>query len=152
VLESVASANLIASGCAVSGDCFAGPLVTQAEYDDWVLFGKPDCWCYANQCYGDTDGNKEGGKFTGWWYVGSADITLLSAAWKVKEPPKGPGIATITDGICADFDHQKEGGKFTGWWRVGSGDITIMSTNWKVKEPPKGVGLPADCVTSPVTP
>ena len=153
---SIVSANIIAPGCSPTGlsDCFGaiGAEVTQDEYDAWVAFGKPDCWCYARQCYGDTDGLKAGGAYTGWWYVGAADINLLSAAWKVKEPPKGSGIASIPNGICADFDHSQAGGTYTGWWRVGAGDINIMSTNWKVKEPPKGSGVPADCVANPILP
>jgi hypothetical protein len=36
--------------------CYDG----MADYDQWTLVGKPTCWCYPRQCYGDTDGLPEG--------------------------------------------------------------------------------------------
>ena len=151
---SIVSANIVAPGCSMTGlaDCFGaiGAEVTQAEFDDWDTFGKPDCWCYARQCYGDVNNTAEGTKFGGWFFVGVDDLTLLSSAWQVKEPPKGSGIASIPNGICADFSHSQEGTKFGGWFRVGVDDLTLLSQNWQVKEPPKGSGVPADCVANPI--
>ena len=113
------------------------------DYDDWVTFGKPECWCNPRQCHGDANNRKEYND--GWYYVGDLDLEILQAGWRVKEPPKGSGILSVPNGICADFNHTKEGSKFVGWYRVGVGDLTILSQYWLVKEPPKGSGVPADC-------
>ncbi len=120
-------------------------------YATWVAMGqlgktgRPGCWCFARQCYGDADGDDEGGFITGYWYVGIPDLDIMSGAWLVKEPGKGPGIASVPNGICADFDHDDEGGFITGYWRVGIPDLDIMSGTWLVKEPPKGPGIGSDC-------
>ncbi len=115
------------------------------DYYEWLSVGKPACWCYPRQCHGDADGKAEGGAATGFYYVGNDDMQILVAAWKVKEPPHGPGISTIPNGICADFAHDKEGSAETGFYRVGQSDLNIMIANWMVKEPPAGTGVPADC-------
>ena len=147
---SIVSANIIAPGCPVDFiGCFEGPLVTQDEYDDWDAFGRPNCWCNANQCYGDVNNGKEGGAYLGFYYVGVQDLNLLSATWQVKEHPKGSGILSIPNGICADFNHDKEGGAYLGFYRVGVQDLNILAASWQVKEPPKGSGLDADCVANP---
>jgi hypothetical protein len=120
-------------------ECYAG----QPDYAQWVDASKPECWCYPRQCHGDGDGLKAGGTKTGYYYVDAGDLNLLTGAWKVKNPPKGPGC-TGTMG-CADFDHKKAGGTKTGYYRVDAGDLNILTANWKVKEPPKGPGVPPDC-------
>jgi hypothetical protein len=158
VMEDVKSANIIAPGCTITFavDCFVqsttGPPITAQMFTDWQTFGSPDCWCYARQCYGDVNGTRSGGIALGWWYVGAPDISIMSSAWRVKEPPKGSGILSIPGGICADINHAASGGIALGWWRVGAPDISIMSANWRIKEPPKGSGVPTDCVLNPVAP
>jgi hypothetical protein len=122
----------------------------RADYAQWVDAGKPDCWCYLRQCHGDGDGKKAGGTKTGYYYVDAADLTLLTGAWKVKNPPIGPGC-TGTMG-CADFDHKKAGGTKTGYYRVDAGDLTILTTNWKVKESPIGKGTDPNCLPGNRTP
>ena len=102
VMEDVKKANLISTGCTVTFDCFPqGGVGGIAAYNDWVSFGKPDCWCWTRQCHGDANNGKEGSTATGWFYVGTGDLTILSSGWKVKEPPKGSGILSIPNGICA---------------------------------------------------
>jgi hypothetical protein len=149
-MEDVQHAEIDAPGCTVTfaGPCFAGPKVTAAMFTDWQTFGEPECWCYANQCYGDADGQQE--FESGWFFVGPGDVASLAGAWKVREAPKGPGILSVPGGICADFDHQQE--FESGWFRVGPGDVGILAAYWKVREPPKGPGLLADCVDNPVAP
>jgi hypothetical protein len=63
----------------------------------------------------------------------------------VKEPPHGPGIASVQNGVCADFAHDKAGDEKTGYFRVGVSDLDILVANWLVKRPPQGPGIPADC-------
>jgi hypothetical protein len=77
-------------------------------------------------------------------YVSTTDLNLLVSAWLIKEPPKGSGILSIPNGICADFGHNQEGGR-SGWMRVSTADLNILVGNWLVKEPPKGSGIPGDC-------
>ncbi len=115
-----------------------------ADYAEWVAVGKPVCWTYARQCHGDADGLAVAGS-TGTYYVGTSDLNVLINAWQVKEPPFGPGIASIENGICADFGHDKEGGSESGWYRVGTNDLNILIGSWLVKEAPAGPGVPADC-------
>ncbi len=127
---------VIAAGAAVSSG--------GADYAEWVAVGKPACWMYPRQCHGDADGLAVAGS-TGTYYVGTDDLNILINAWQVKEPPFGPGIASIENGICADFGHDKEGSNETGWYRVGTHDLNILIGSWLVKEPPAGPGVPADC-------
>lgn len=67
----------------------------------------------------------------------------------VKEPPYGPGVASIANGICADFAHDHSGSEKTGIYRVGPSDLNILITNWLIKEPPHGPGVPPDCLDVP---
>jgi hypothetical protein len=127
-------------------DCFPS---SDPAYSDWVSFGKPACWCNLRQCHGDADGLAQGTAKAGFYYVGTNDLAVLLAAWQVLEPPKGPGIATITvngiPGICADFAHDAQGTAKAGIYRVGTNDLSRMLTYWQVLESPKGTGTPADC-------
>ena len=75
-------------------------------------------------------------------------LSILVAAWQVKEPPFGPGIAGVANGICADFAHDQGGSATTGFYRVGSTDLNRLVASWLVKEPPTGPGVPADCAAS----
>jgi hypothetical protein len=60
-------------------------------------------------------------------------------------PPDGPGIASIENGICADFGRDVEGSAKTGFHRVGTSDLNRLVANWMVKEAPDGPGVPGDC-------
>lgn len=117
---------------------------TAPFYADWVAFGKPACWCYARNCKGDANGKAEGSAFSGYSYVFNADLTVLLSAYGVKEPPKGPGIASIQNGICADFARNAEGSAFSGYSRVFNSDLSVFLANYGIKEAPKGPGI-GDC-------
>ena len=117
------------------------------DYAEWVEVGRPDCWCYPRQCHGDADGKKQGSILSGYTYVSTNDLIVLADAWQVKEPPKGPGIASIPNGICADFNHAKQGSVVTGYMRVSTDDLIILVNNWQILEPPKGPGIPPDCLS-----
>lgn len=136
-----------ATSVAVGGGTTTADLLpaSHPDYAEWVAVGKPVCWAYSRQCHGDTDGVKEGSSKTGFYYVGQQDLNVLVAAWEVKEPPFGPGIAAIKNGICADFARDQDGSAKTGFFRVGNTDLNILVANWLVKEAPAGPGVPGDC-------
>jgi hypothetical protein len=71
---------------------------TAPFYADWVLWGKPDCWCYPRQCRGDING-----LLTGPFWVQQLDKDAFRAAYN-----KGDTLLPA-DGICADLDHLKIG-------------------------------------------
>jgi hypothetical protein len=119
------------------------------HYPEWAAVGGPDCWCYPWQCHGDADGELGGSEKTGQYHVGPADLNVLIGSWLVKEPPHGTGIASVPNGICADFAHDQGGSEKTGIYRVGPSDLNILITNWLLKEPPHGTGVPADCLGCP---
>lgn len=127
---------------ASNGDLLAS---SHPDYAEWVAVGKPACWAYPRQCHGDADGVADGDASTGYYYVGPRDLDVLVAAWQVKEPPFGPGIASIENGICADFARDKEGDEATGFYRVGMTDLNRLVANWLVKEAPHGSGVRGDC-------
>ncbi len=135
-----------ATGVSVGGVVVSTDLLlpSHPDYVEWVAVGKPACWAYPRQCHGDADGLKEASK-TGSYYVGLQDLNLLVAAWEIKEPPFGLGIAAIENGICADFAHDQDGSSKTGFFRVGITDLNILVANWLVKEAPDGPGVPGDC-------
>jgi len=116
------------------------------DYAQWVAVGQPECWCLPRQCHGDADGLSAGDDETGYSYVESSDLNILIEAWLVKEPPDGPGIVSVPDGICADFAHNTEGNAKTGFHRVGPSDLNTLVANWLLKEPPHGEGVPPDCL------
>ena len=139
--------DLAISGC---DECFPTDGVGgQAAYDNWVYFGKPDCWCNPFQCDGDIDGALQGNSKAGYYAVGTGDISVLLAAWEVIEPPFGTGLGTTealgTLRACADLDHLLQGNSKAGYYAVGTSDITILLAGWEVIEPPFGTGLPSDC-------
>lgn len=92
-------------GYQVMAGFFAYPHVPEClsmgayEYEDWVAWGRPRCWCYARQCRGDADGKPI---YPGVGiYVSLTDLNILRAAInKMYDQPGWPA-----DGICADFDH-----------------------------------------------
>jgi hypothetical protein len=146
-------------GIVLFDECFPSD---HADYDEWVAVGKPGCWCPDNdpnanprQCHGNADNALGGDPKTGYFYVGAGDLAILLNAWMVLEPataptPSGPGIGSVTNGICADFAHDLGGDPKTGYFRVGASDLTILLNSWMVLEPataptPSGPGIPPDC-------
>lgn len=130
-----ACASIAAPG---PSECFNNNL---GHYAAWVQFGKPDCWCYRYNCRGDANNAQEGNALGGFYWVGQNDLSRVIAAWQIKEPPKGPGIATIPNGICADFARDQEGNALGGFYRVGQNDLNILIASWQIKEAPKGPGI-----------
>ena len=126
----------------IQGGCYAG----MPDYDEWISVGAPDCWCYRRNCNGDTDGLSEGNAIVGYKYLFNLDLCNFLDSYGVKEPPKGPGVASrqgcTANGICADFDRQLEGNGITGFKRVFNNDLAILLAHYGVKEPPKGPGVP----------
>jgi len=132
---------------AIGGECFPA---SDAAYNDWVSFGKPECWCLKTQCYGDTDGVIEGTPKSGLYRVHYEDLNVLLAAWNVKEVASG-GIGIVNapalngvELICADFAHNVEGTVKAGLYRVHFDDLNILIANWNVKETTT-TSLPQDC-------
>jgi hypothetical protein len=71
-------------------------------------------------------------------------LNVLISAWTVREPPKGPGILSIPNGICVDFARNLVGGgPSMGFSRVTTADLNILIANWNIKEPPKAPGIPS---------
>jgi hypothetical protein len=144
-LSKATGVNTGATTSSVSSAAIAAAAVTSADYAEWVAVGKPACWTFPRQCRGDADGRMEATPDGGMTYVGPADLNILVAAWQVLEPPFGPGIASIPNGICADFAHDKAGSAATGYYRVGTTDLNRLVANWLIKEAPAGPGIPGDC-------
>ena len=109
-----------------------------AEYTLWESVGKPECWCYVSQCYGDANGTIETGDPKAGipnHHVGAADLTILTNGWK--KPDTDPGFATF---ICADFNHILETGDPKAGipnHRVGAADLTILTIWWKLGTTPE---------------
>ncbi len=104
-------------------DCFPYNYTT---YKDWVLLGKPDCWCAppkgsGYQCDGDTDNATE----TLMKYrIYMNDLNILVVNWKKK-------ITDPTLNPCADIDHKSE--TFSKY-RVYMNDLNKLVANWKKKD------------------
>ncbi|UCD51229.1 MAG: hypothetical protein JSW27_01090 [Phycisphaerales bacterium] len=130
----------------VAAECFPA---CHPDYSKWVGAGKPDCWCNPTQCHGDADGQIGGSVKTGRYYAGPGDLNVLQAAWLVRQPPHGPGIESVADGICADFAHDVGGSGKTGFYHVGPTDLNVLIANWLLKEPPQGPGIIPDCLNCP---
>jgi hypothetical protein len=146
VVGSVLTSNLTQTGIVK----FAQPEPiknTAPFYNDWVAFGKPNCWAYARNCKGDADGKTQGSVALGLVYVFSNDLNVLISGWNIKEAPKGAGIMSIPNAVCADFARDKQGSVALGYARVFSNDLNILIANWNIKEAPKGPGV-ADCMAT----
>jgi len=93
-------------------DCLIGGNAGTTEYANWVKYGRPKCWCYQRQCRGDTNGAAQLGA-----WVSLVDLTTLRSAYTKSDAV----LATIPNGICADFDHKAQLGA-----RVTLNDLTIL--------------------------
>jgi len=89
---------------------------TTKEFNDWVAWGEPNCWCFKRQCRGDSDGKISFGN-----WIASADLNLLKRSLSQNDAC----LATISysgvPGICADSDHKSSFGN-----RVASADLTAL--------------------------
>jgi hypothetical protein len=130
VLEDASQATAdLSEACALIGptDCFPA---ANAQYNDWVALGKPDCWCEPYQCDGDIDGATSG--FPTNFRVFTGDLNILVANWQ-----KRATDATLDP--CADVDHMSSG--FPTNFRVFTGDLNILVGNWQKRD----AQLPGDC-------
>jgi hypothetical protein len=112
----------------VPPECYYG----MADYAQWEIVGKPDCWCYPRQCLGDADGLPYG-KLNYW--VSIPDLTILKDAWN-KTAAQLVGVDA-----CADFDHLPYGKLF---YRVSIPDLTILKDNWSIANGPAPTCLPGN--------
>ncbi len=87
-------------------------LVDHYEYNTWVAWGEPNCWCCRRHCRGDADCKK-----TGIAWVASPDLNLLKRCFNKTDTV----LKNMTNCICADFDHKK-----TGVARVSAPDLNIL--------------------------
>jgi len=127
VLEDASEATLTpAEVCIDLGepDCFDS---LHPKYDEWVSVGKPDCWCYKYQCYGDADGIRNGNFIVGYSRVREQDLNVLVNGWKQEgyvDPATHPWI-------CGDFDRTLNGNFIVGYARIREQDLNILIANWK---------------------
>jgi formylglycine-generating enzyme required for sulfatase activity len=111
------------------------------DFEEWLSVGQPESWCYPYQCKGDVNGEFTVESKCGAWQIQGLDLAVLIEAWKIKEPPHGPGIDAVSlyleyyskdyPGIAADIDHRIAGSPYTGYYRVGMTDFCILADNWK---------------------
>ncbi|MBN1766811.1 MAG: hypothetical protein JW860_16275 [Sedimentisphaerales bacterium] len=126
----------------IEAECFDS---AHPDYVTWIQAGNPECWCITTQCQGNADGIISGNSKSGYYHVGPGDVNLLIETWRIMEPPAGPGVGSIPNGICASVARDVECIK-TACWHVGVSDLYIIVNNWMVREPPFGPGLPpVDC-------
>jgi hypothetical protein len=137
VLEDGTSATVAAkdaNSCVL--DCLNQAVVPVAEWNAWVQFGKPDCWCCKRQCRGDADCIKSGP-----FWVATPDLNLLKVAYNKSDP----ALLLIPGGICADFDHIK-----SGPFRVATSDLNTLKIYYNKPE----ASVPCcdanqDCILTP---
>ena len=78
------------------------------SYAQWVIVGKPDCWCYSKQCRGDINGASFLSK-----PVTGADLIAFKASFN-------QGVLPV-NGECSDLNHLAFLGK-----RVTGADLIIF--------------------------
>ncbi|KPL23143.1 MAG: hypothetical protein AMJ75_06680 [Phycisphaerae bacterium SM1_79] len=97
------------------------------EYEFWVQWNKPECWCYLKQCYGDIDGSSFLGK-----PVTGADLIIFKAAFNKYDPD----LVAVPKGICADLNLASFLGR-----RVTGADLIIFKEYFNLPESQ----VPNDC-------
>jgi hypothetical protein len=74
---------------------------TSTEYNRWVTYGRPDCWCYKKQCRGDADG-----KLTSLKPIMTPDLNVFKGGFnKAGSVIRDLMVGTV-QAICADFDRK----------------------------------------------
>ncbi len=120
---------------AILSTCYKGGNTADPNYNQWLLVGRPDCWCAppkgsGYQCDGDADGITSGAPFN--YRVFTGDLNMLTNNWKkvasglTSDPNVGPATKV---GACADIDHKGSGAPFN--YRVFTGDLNIFTNNYK---------------------
>jgi len=113
-------------------ECMAS---TNPDYANWVLNGKPDCWCYSKHCRGDTDNSTLGSPF----WVNNTDKSTFVPNWNLF-PDFIPPMGAFAGDTCADFTHA-----YVGPFWVDNADKSILVLYWNLWPnfvPPFG---PPDC-------
>jgi len=90
------------------------------EYSDWVAWGKPECWCFCKQCYGDINGSSFFGK-----PVTLSDLIIFKSAFNISDAE----LALVENGICADLNHASFFGK-----RVTLSDLNTFKLYFNLPE------------------
>jgi hypothetical protein len=118
--------------------CFADECLkeTAPEYDDWVDWDRPDCWCYKKHCRGDINGTSFLGK-----PVTLADLNILKAAFNQPDEV----LRQNPELICADVNHESFLGK-----RVTLADLAVFKVLFGVVD----ASIPCcdfdgDCILTP---
>jgi hypothetical protein len=120
-------------------ECFPCWKPYNAQYDQWVVVDRPNCWCgqyapaevnnWRTQCKGDADGNSETGSKSRVW---GNDYKRLVATWGLKYSQiKSKNLTDVNVSICADFDHLYETGSKS---RVWGNDYARLVAGWGKKE------------------
>jgi hypothetical protein len=104
-------------------------------YNAWIStrWNKPACWCHRRQCRGDVDGAKHG------FWVYTSDMNIFKSAYGKSDAV----LATVPNGICANFSHFKSATRVYTW------DLNVLKsyygkTETQVPEcnrPPYGMGI-----------
>lgn len=76
---------------------------TASFYNDWVAWGKPECWCYERQCRGDLNGLKDGLVVKYW--VSGTDLGLFKNGYAKNDA----ALKLVVNGICGDMNHTADG-------------------------------------------
>jgi hypothetical protein len=109
-------------------DCMAS---TNPDYSTWAtLAGKPDCWCYCEQCNGDSNG---GTQFSGSVTVYTDDLDIFLPAFGNPDVATTPGHP----GWCADLDHKAQ---FGGLVRVYTNDLDRLLPQFGSTQTPRCSG------------
>ena len=110
------------------------------DYDEWVLVGKPDSWCFPKQCHGDIDGELEEFGRDNWVPVGLNDFNIFLAGYH--KPDDDPDFDYW---IAADLDHVAEEFGRDNWVRVGLFDFNVFLEYYHDAD----VDVPGDCQDVP---
>jgi hypothetical protein len=108
---------------------------TATEYNRWVTYGRPDCWCYRKQCRGDADG-----KLSSLKPVMASDLTILKGGYNKAGSVVRDLVVTGYPAICADFDRKDSSLK-----PVMASDLTILKAYYN-----KANTVVPQCDTAPV--
>ncbi len=94
------------------------------EFNDWGVWGEPNCWCFKRQCRGDTNGKK-----AGLYWVSTADLNLFRSSLSQDDACLATIAWSGVPGICADLNHKK-----AGLYRVTATDLNIFRTFLSIDE------------------
>ena len=103
---------------------------TNPDFELWLTAGAPDCWCYCEQCNGDSNG---GTQFSGSVTVYTDDLDIFLPAFGNPDVATTPGHP----GWCADLDHKAQ---FGGLVRVYTNDLDRLLPQFGSTQTPRCSG------------